>query len=58
MGRLYQVIAGSAVTTYAYYDNGNRQLLTYPNGLTAEYTYYADNSLYCFRLETENKFEK
>ena len=45
-GRLYQVVSGSDTTTYAYYDNGNRESLTYPNGLTAEYTYYADNSLH------------
>lgn len=45
-GRLYQVTAGGDTTTYTYYDNGNRQLLTYPNGITAEYTYYADNRLH------------
>ena len=45
-GRLYQVVSGSDTTTYEYYDNGNRESLTYPNGLTAEYTYYADNSLH------------
>ncbi|MEL4106285.1 kelch repeat-containing protein [Oscillospiraceae bacterium WX1] len=45
-GRLSQIKVGSATTTYAYFDNGNRQSLTYPNGLTAEYTYYADNRLH------------
>jgi len=45
-GRLYQVKTGNDTTTYAYYANGNRQSMTYPNGVTAEYTYYGNNRLH------------
>jgi RHS repeat-associated protein len=45
-GRLYQVRSGAAATTYTYYANGNRKSMTYPNGVIAEYTYYADNRLH------------
>lgn len=44
-GRLYQIKVGGDTTAYEYFDNGNLKKLTYPNGLTAEYTYYADNRL-------------
>ncbi len=44
-GRLYQIVVGSDTTTYTYFDNGNLQKLSYSNGVTEEYTYYADNSL-------------
>jgi RHS repeat-associated core domain len=45
-GRLYQVKNGSDTTTYAYFPNGNRQSVTYPNGVVTQYTYYADNRLH------------
>lgn len=44
-GRIYQAVSGSDMTTFTYYDNGNRSGITYPNGLTAEYTYYDNNKL-------------
>lgn len=33
-------------TTYEYYPNGSRKSVTYPNGITEEYTYYPDNTLW------------
>ena len=45
-GRLYQVKSGSDTTTYTYQANGNRATVTYPNGIVATYTYYADNRLH------------
>ena len=41
--RLSEVTAGSQTTTYAYYVNGNRRSVTYPNQYKEEYTYYANN---------------
>ncbi|MCX7923145.1 MAG: DUF6531 domain-containing protein [Clostridia bacterium] len=43
VGRLYKVIADNKITTYNYYDNGNRQSVVYHDGLKEEYTYYKDN---------------
>ncbi len=45
-GRLSQVKVGSDTTSYTYLANGNRESMTYPNGIVAEYTYYADNRLH------------
>jgi len=45
-GRLHQVRSGSDTTTYSYFANGNRKSMAYPNGVVAEYTYYADNRLH------------
>ena len=44
-GRLCRVRSGSDTTTYSYFANGNRASMAYPNGVVAEYTYYADNHL-------------
>lgn len=44
-GRLVQVIVGENVTTYTYYDNGNRKSVIYNDGATEEYTYYPNNQV-------------
>ena len=44
--RLYQMIEGTDVSTYAYYANGNLQSLTMPNGIVSSYTYYDNGRLH------------
>ncbi len=44
-GRLSKVIAGTDVSIYTYYDNGNRESIVYSNGAREEYTYYANNQM-------------
>jgi YD repeat-containing protein len=46
VGRLLTVTADGRTTTYSYFDNGNRQSVTYFNGAKEEYTYYRDNLLW------------
>ena len=55
-GRLYQVKSGSDTTTYTYQANGNRATVTYPNGIVATYTYYADNRLHTLANKLGNTF--
>lgn len=43
VGRLYTVTADGGTTTYAYYDNGNRQSVVYPGGAREDYTYDKNN---------------
>ena len=45
-GRLAKVTAGIDQTTYTYMDNGNLLSMTYPTGVSAEYTYYDNNKLH------------
>lgn len=44
-GRLSKVIVGNEVTTYTYFDNGNRESVTYNDGTKEVYTYYANNQI-------------
>jgi YD repeat-containing protein len=55
-GRPYQVKSGADTTTYAYFANGNRQSMTYPNGVVAQYTYYADNRLHTLANKHGNTY--
>ncbi len=41
-GRLVKVQEGTNATAYDYYDNGSREMVTYPGGSKEVYTYYAD----------------
>jgi RHS repeat-associated protein len=54
-GRLKYIVANGQTTTYEYYDNGNRQSVSYPGGMKEEYVYYDDNLLKTLiNYKTEN----
>ncbi|MGB8451563.1 MAG: hypothetical protein WCD89_04455, partial [Anaerocolumna sp.] len=44
-GRLSKVVGGNDITTYTYYDNGNRERVIYNDGSKEEYTYYPNNQV-------------
>ena len=46
--------SGADTTTYSYFANGNRESMAYPNGVVAEYTYYADNRLHTLANRSGN----
>ncbi|HEY9060073.1 MAG TPA: S8 family serine peptidase [Pseudobacteroides sp.] len=45
VGRLSAVTTGTQTTNIAYYDNGNRKSVTYPDGSTEVYTYNGNNQI-------------
>ncbi|MCX7747309.1 MAG: S8 family serine peptidase [Clostridia bacterium] len=43
VGRIHSVKANEKTTTYAYYDNGSRKSVVYPDGSKGVYTYFDNN---------------